>query len=231
MKKISRIFGGIGVAIVFLILGGAIIANMVKPSISEMVWDKNMTTGNLEAKNYFIIYSDIMCPYCVAFENAIFKNEEEFEEYIKENDILVEVRLSDYLYQYGRSHPINSRYSALATYCAKNEGKFWDYYKLAITTVWDDYYNVFGSSAFTKLESKDKDFWISLGKRIGLGEEFETCVKDEATLDEIVKNAEKTIEQAAGMPYFKFNDLVFDGFSPSGTWKDVLRLFEAGLNS
>ncbi|MBR5939063.1 hypothetical protein IKZ77_00730, partial [Candidatus Saccharibacteria bacterium] len=95
------------------------------------------------------IYSDIMCPYCVAFENAIFEHEDEFEKYIEENNILIEVRLSDFLYQFGEAHAINSRYSAIGTYCAKNEGRFWDYYKHAITSVWNNYFKVLGKSAFS----------------------------------------------------------------------------------
>lgn len=228
MKKILRI---LGIILLVGILGAAIISSMVKPSNSEKVWDTEMTVGNPEAKNYFIIYSDIMCPYCVAFENAIFENEEEFDKYIEENDILVEVRISDFLYEYGEARAINSRYSALGTYCAKNEGKFWDYYKLAITTVWNDYFKKSGKNAFAELNEKDKDYWIKLGKKIGLGETFESCVKNDETLDEIIANAEKTSKLANGMPYFKFNKYTSSGFSLDWGWDYVLMYFQAGLES
>lgn len=228
MKKIGS---ALGLITVIIILVFAIIASMVKPSNAENVWDEQTTVGNLNAKNYFIIYSDIMCPYCVAFENAIFENEEDFEDYIEEHDILIEVRLSDFLYEYGEARAINSRYSAVATYCAKNEGKFWDYYKKAITTVWNDYFKVAGKNAFGELNSKDKSYWISLGKQIGLGDEFEDCVKNDDPLEEIKENAEKTAKLASGMPYFKFNKFTSSGFSPNGTYDDVLMFFKAGLDS
>ncbi len=228
MKKILRI---LGIILLVGILGAAIISSMVKPSNSEKVWDTEMTVGNPEAKNYFIIYSDIMCPYCVAFENAIFENEEEFDKYIEENDILVEVRISDFLYEYGEARAINSRYSALGTYCAKNEGKFWDYYKLAITTVWNNYFKKSGKNAFAELDGKDKNYWIELGKKIGLGETFESCVKNDETLDEIIANAEKTSKLANGMPYFKFNKYTSSGFSLDWGWDYVLMYFQAGLES
>ena len=126
MKKIIKIIGVIMVAIVLV---AAIIVSMnQKPSNSEKIWDERTTMGNLDAKNYFIIYSDLVCPYCIAFDNAMVEHEDELEEYLKENDILLEVRLSDFLYEYGESNPIHSRYSAIATYCARDEGKFWDYY-------------------------------------------------------------------------------------------------------
>ena len=229
MKKALRI---IGVIAVIVILIAAIVASMnKKPSNSERIWDEQMTIGNIEAENYFIIYSDLVCPYCVAFENAIVENEEAFKKYIEENDILVEIRLSDFLYEYGESRSPNSRYSALATYCAKNEGKFWDYYNLAITTVWRDFFKDSGKSAFSRMSTLDKDYWIKIGKKAGLGDEFATCVKDETTLPEIQKNAEKSSKLINGMPFFKFNSYTSSGFDLSWGWEYVLMYFQAGLES
>ena len=229
MKKIIRI---IGLLVVIVVIIAAIVTSMnVKPSNTDRIWDQDTVVGNLEAKNYFIVYSDIMCPYCVAFENAIFENEEDFHKYIAENDILVEVRLSDFLYEYGESRPINSRYSAEAAYCAKNEGKFWDYYKEATVTVWNDYFKKLGKAAFTSLNSLDKSYWISLGKKVGLGEQFEQCVKNDDPLDSIKTIAAKTSKLVNGMPYFKFNNYVNSGFSLDWGWEYVLMYFQAGLDS
>lgn len=229
MKKILRIVGLI--IIVVAIIAAITVSMNVKPSNSDRIWDEQTTIGNIDAKNYFIIYSDIMCPYCVAFENAIFENEEAFENYIKENDILVEVRLSDFLYEFGESRPINSRYSAEATYCAKKENKFWDYYRIAITTVWNDYFKDSGKSAFSEMNKLNKDYWINLGKKIGLGEEFESCVKNDDPIKEIIANAEKTSKLINGMPYFKFNNYISSGFSLSWGWDYVQMYFQAGLDS
>lgn len=229
MKKVLRIVGLIAIVVVVI---AAITTSMnTKPSNSDRVWDEQTTVGNIDAKNYFIIYSDIMCPYCVAFENAIFENEEAFEKYIEKNDILVEVRLSDFLYEFGETRPINSRYSAEATYCAKKENRFWDYYKLAITTVWNNYFRDSGKSAFSEMNKLDKDYWINLGKQIGLSEDFENCVKNDEPLKEIIANAEKTSKLVNGMPYFKFNNYVSSGFSLSWGWDYVQMYFQAGLDS
>ena len=229
MKKIIRIAGVVIIAITIL---AAIVASIsAKPSNAEKVWDNKMTVGDINAKNYFIIYSDIMCPYCIAFENAIFENEEAFEKYIKENDILVEVRLSDFLYEFGESRPINSRYSAEAAYCAKKEDKFWDYYKQATITVWNDYFQKYGKSAFSKLNSLKQDYWIDLGKKIGLGESFAECVNNHETVEEIQTNAAKTAKIANGMPYFKFNNYTSSGFDLSWGWEHVQMYFQAGLES
>ena len=74
MKKAARI---IGIIVLVIVIFAAIIASINnKPSNSDKVWDTRTTIGNPDAKNYFIIYSDLVCPYCIAFENANNKNEE-----------------------------------------------------------------------------------------------------------------------------------------------------------
>ena len=229
MKKTLRILGITGIVVVIIF---AISASMnAKPSNSEKVWDEKTTVGNIDAKNYFIVYSDLVCPYCIAFENAIVEHEDEFQKYIKENDILYEVRISDFLYEYGETNPINSRYSAIATYCAKNEDKFWDYYNLAVTTVWNDYFKDLGKTAISSISKLDKDYWIKIGKKAGLGEKFEACVKNDEPLAEIKETAAKTAKLANGMPYFKFNKYTSSGFDPSWGWEYVQMYFKAGLES
>ncbi len=229
MKKTLSV---LGIAVVIVVIVAAIIASMnTKPSNAEKVWDEQMTIGNLDAKNYFIIYSDLVCPYCLAFENAIVENEENFKQYIKENDILIEVRLSDFLYEYGESRPPHSRYSAIATYCAKDEGKFWEYYDEAVTTVWNDYFKSSGKSGFTELNKQKSDYWTKIGEKVGLGEEFKTCIKEEKPLKEIKENAAKSSKLINGMPYYKFNKFTSSGFDLAGDWQDVLMFFQAGLES
>ena len=229
MKKVFTIIGVVAVIAVIIM---AIIASInTKPSNAEMVWDKDTTIGNLDAKNYYIIYSDLVCPYCLAFENAIIEHEDEFKQYLEDNDILVEVRLSDFLYEYGESNPIHSRYSALATYCAKNEGKFWEYYDKAVTTVWHDFFESSGKAGFTALNQQDQSYWTKIGEKIGLGDEFKTCIKDQTPLAEIEESASKSTKLISGMPYYKFNKFVSSGFDLAGGWDDVLMFLDAGLES
>lgn len=230
--KTGKIIRIIGIVVIVVAIFAAMVASMSqKPSNAERVWDKEMTVGNMEAKNYFIIYSDVACPYCVAFENAIIEHEEDFKRYIEQNDVLVEIRVSDFLYEYGQSKSIESRYGAEAIYCARNEGRFWDYYNLAITKVWNEYYAKLGKSAFGEFNKLGKDYWIDMGKEIGLGETFVSCVENDETVTEIKKNAEKSAKLVNGMPYFKFNDSVQSGFDLSWGWEYVLMYFNSGLKS
>ena len=227
MKKALRI---VGVVAIIVILIAAIAASMnQKTPNAERVWDVDMTVGNLEAENYFIIYSDLACPYCVAFENAIIENEDSFNRYIEENDILVEIRLSDFLYRYGQSRSIESLYGAEAVYCAKKEGRFWDYYNRAITRVWKEFFEKMGKAAFVEFNKLEKDYWIKMGREIGLADEFEQCVKNDEVLDEVNVASTKSEKLIDGMPYFKFNKYISSGFDLSWGWDYVLMYFEAGL--
>ena len=229
MGKVFRI---VGVVAVLGILIAAIVTSMThKTPNSEIVWDKDMTVGNMDAKNYYIIYSDIACPYCLAFENAIIEHEDEFKEYIEKNDILVEVRLSDFMYEYGQSQSIQSRYSAEAIYCAKNEGKFWDYYNNLIVKVWNGWFKDSGKAAYNEFNKIEKEYYIKAGKEVGLGETFEACVDNEEPLADIVKNAQKMVKLVDGMPHFKFNNYTPSGFDLNWGWEYVKLFFDAGLKS
>lgn len=231
-KTSSGIFRIIGLVALFVIFIAIIFVSMnQKTPNSEKVWYPEMTVGNMDAKNYFVIYSDVACPYCIAFENAIIENQEDFNKYITENDILVEIRVADFLYEYGEVSPIESRYGAVATYCAKDRGKFWDYYDLVITRVWNEYFKDAGKSAFTEFNKLGKDYWIKLGREVGLGDDFASCVENDESLSVVMEDAKRMTRLVTGMPYFKFNSYISSGFDLSWGWNYVKMYFDAGLKS
>ena len=232
-KSKLGVIGRIAMIVVIVVaIGAAIVASMNNGgSATAEVWYEDMTMGNLNAKNHFIIYSDLACPYCVAFENAMVEHREELEQYIESNDILIEIRATDFLFEYGESMPIESRYSAVATYCARDRGKFWDFYDLAITKVWDEWFDGMGKASFTEFNKLGKEYWIDMGKSIGLEDDFAECVKNDEALDEVKADAKKMAKSVNGLPYFKLNDYVLSGFDLSWGWDHVLMYFEAGLNS
>lgn len=227
VSKILRIGGLIGVVALIV---AAIVTSMRPPSNADKVWYEEMTLGDKNAKNYFVIYSDVACPYCIAFENALVENHEELMRYLEQNDILLEVRLADFLYQYGESNPIQSRHGAVAAYCAKEEGKFWEYYDLVIAKVWNEYF-VRGKEAYEDFGKLKKDYWIKIGEQAGLSDEFASCVEEDKTLPAVAEDAKKMARTASGMPYFKFNNYASGGFDLSWGWEYVLMYFEAGLKS
>ena len=232
-SKVGAIFRIAGVLAVIVLIVVAVTMGMGrKKPIAETVWYPEMTLGDMEtAENHFIIYSDVACPYCIAFEAAMVDHHDELMNYIAENKILIEVRATDFLYEYGESNPIESRYGAVATHCAKKEGKFWDFYDKAVSRVWKDWFRDAGKSAFVEFNKMEKDYWIKMGKEVGLGTEFETCVKNDEVLPEVMADAKKMVKYVDGLPYFKFNEYVAAGFDLSWGWEYVLMYFDAGLKS
>lgn len=229
--KIIRI---VSIVLIIAAIFGVIIASFNQPStpISEQIWDEAMTIGNKDAKNYFITYTDIVCPYCVAFENTLIEHEEDFEKYLEENDVLFEVRLSDFLYLYGQFQTKHSKYSAIASYCARDEGKFWEYYRHAISTIWRDYFEQYGKEALTLLDKNDKSYWLQLAKEIGIANDsFKTCYEDESPLAEINAVAERTSKVVSGLPAFKFNKYSPPGFNMTWGWGEAKMFFDEGLKN
>lgn len=230
--KIGKIFRIGGIVALIFVLVAAIIASMnQKTPNSEKIWYEEMTLGSINADNYFIIYSDLACPYCIAFEAAMVEHHDELLQYIEKNDILIEVRATDFLYEFGESNPIESRYSAVATYCAKRENKFWDFYDLAVSRVWNEWFKGMGKSSFTEFNKLGKDYWIEIGKQSGLSDNFATCVENDETLSEVIADARKMAKFVSGLPYFKFNEYVSSGFDLDWGWSYVLMYFEAGLKN
>lgn len=226
-QKYLRI-GGISVVIILLL--ALIVSSLsAKPSNADQVWDENATIGNLEAKNYYIMYTDLMCPYCTYFSRAVMDHWDEFQAYLAEHDILFEVRLTDYIYE---GHKIAaSRDSAEGAYCAMREGKFWDYYHNALQSIYDDYQSKgYGTSSTSpRIPTLPEDYWLAIGHEVGLGDSFDQCIANHDTLDQIDQNTARALRTVQGMPYFKFNKFTTAGFDSSWGWDYVLRYLDAGL--
>ena len=101
MQKAIRIIAI--VAVVGLLLS-LIIYNATKP-VDYTPWNEAMTLGNKEtAKHHFIMYTDIFCPYCDKFSNALRANAEEFQKtYLEDNNVFFEIRITDSV-QHGGTH-------------------------------------------------------------------------------------------------------------------------------
>ena len=201
---------------------------MPKPKDNGEVWYEEMTLGNRDAKNHFVVYSDLTCQYCVAFENTLIENQDELMKYLEENDILLEIRLTDMLYE-GEYHIANSRNSAVAAYCAKNEGKFWDFYDIAITKMWNDYIKP-GQKGVMAMSNVGPEYWIGIGKEAGLGENFENCVNNQETLAEVDEATVKSRDYS--MPSFVFNGNILPNmFDLDGDWERAKTIMDIGLNT
>ena len=231
----SKTIRWIIIAVLVVAIAGLMLFNALKPvDHSDAIWDEGTTLGSKDAKNYYIFYTDLACPYCDVFSRLIIENEEAFmNDYIIGKDILYEVRVTDFLYEFGEHKPDMSRWSAEATYCARDEGKFWEYYKAAIMALYNDYHSkgIGSSKTAPMIEGMTADYWLEIGHKIGLGDQFDSCFNEHKMLDEVVSNANKAAKQVeGGLPYFKFNSLKTSGFDSSWDWSYVEKMLNLGLS-
>ena len=186
--------------------------------------------------SYFIrIWLDALPIYCSAFSLAVMDNKDEFmRDYIEGKDILYEVRVTDFLYEFGEHKPEMSRQSAEAVYCATNENKFWDYYYTALDKLYNDYYSqgVGVSKTAPAITDMTSDYWLNIGKEIGLSEEFESCYTEQKMLSKVQENTAKAAQYVqGGLPYFKFDKFTTGGFDTRWGWDYVKKYLDAGLSS
>lgn len=219
----------VAVALMALTISSSTVRN------ADLVWNEQMTMGEMGAKNYYIYYTDLACPYCDVVSRQIFENMDEFREYLAKNNILFEVRLTDFLYEYGEHKPDMSLWSAEGAYCAADEGKFWEYYKASVQALWDDYHSkgIGVSKTGPEITGMTEDYWLEMGRKIGLTEEnsaFFSCMGNHTDQEKVRSDAEKVAKQVeSGLPYFKFNNFKTSGFDQSWGWDYVKRYLDAGL--
>lgn len=233
----GKVIKGIGVALVVVLLFGVIIASVTKkPNYAEKIWDEQTITGVApeEVQHHFIMYTDIMCPYCSYATRLMIDNDEEFQQYLKDHNITFEVRMTDFLYEFGAHQINNSREGGEAIYCAKNDGKFWDYYHAAVDQIWNDYIvnGVGSSSTAPPIADLDTSYWLAIGEKAGLTESFKDCYTSRGSLTELQNNTARAYDAVeSGLPQFYFDNYSFSGFDPNWGWADLLQMFDAGLKS
>ncbi len=213
---------------------GVIIINSNSTDHSDKVWNSAMTMGNPNAKNYYIQYADLACPYCDVFSINIMENEEEFKkDFIEGKDIFYEVRMTDFLYEYGEHRPDMSRWGAEGSYCAARENKFWEYYHAALQSLVDNYYSkgIGNSKSAPMITDMTAEYWLNIGKQIGLSENFEKCFNNHEALEEVLSNTKEATKYVqGGLPYFKFGKFSTGGFDTNWGWDYVKKYLNAGLS-
>ena len=224
-------------ALIFIAIIAVIVISAPKNEDLSGIWDERTILGNKDAKNHYVMTTDIMCPYCDYFSRAIMSNQEEFEKYLAEHDIVYEMRITDFLNEYGEAG-VYSENAAEATLCATEENRFWDYYHTTMTTLDNDYHSkgIGNSKTAPHITDITDEYWLNIGHSIGLGESFDNCYKNHEQLDKVRENTSKTAKimqrsGTSGMPYFKFNKFETTGFDTSWGWEYVKKYLDAGLES
>lgn len=219
---------------------GMLIYNSLNPPKPDMTpWNEAMTMGNREtAKYHYIMYTDISCPYCSKFSDAIAAHEEEFKrDYIEGHNIYFEVRLTDINALNGHSQ--NSRSAGEAVYCAARQNQFWEYYHALLGALYTDYHSKgIGTDKNAKpIDALKTSYYLDVaGEIAGLDQEkFTTCVENHETGEEIDKNTQQMAGKYGGVPFFIFNNKPINGFAGTFNadtdWKQAKLMLDAGLNS
>ncbi len=228
MKKLASILAL--VAIFVLIFAAIVTSNVNQVDVSGEIWNQAMTMGDPEtAVRHYVVYTDLMCPYCNYYGRVIWDNDKEFQQYIADNKIAYEVRVTDMLYE--SSGVEMSLPAAEGAYCAARENRFWDYYHAALEHIFKDYYSkgIGYSKTAPMITDMERDYWHNIGKEIGLGDSFKTCFKDSLTVTEIQENTFKASVSIDGLPSFSFGKFTTSGYDPSWEWSTVKTMLSQGL--
>lgn len=224
---------------VILFLGALVIFNTLNPAPPDMeTWNAAMAKGDPEtAKHHFIMYTDIFCPYCDKFSDAVAANIEHFDkEYIEKQNILFEIRVTDVNYENGHSN--NSRPAGKAAYCAAKQGDFWSYYYALLKKIFNEYHSkgIGVDRTSPKIpDLKDKFFYDVADDLETIDrEKLVSCMENNETVKELDNNTRKAQAKInGGVPRFIFDKYVADGFA--GNWntkndyEQVKLLMDAGL--
>ena len=234
MQKAIRIIAI--VAVVGLLLS-LIIYNATKP-VDYTPWNEAMTLGNKEtAKHHFIMYTDIFCPYCDKFSDAVQANMEDFSKrYIEDENVYFEIRMTDMNYKSGHSN--NSKPGGEAAYCAADQGKFWEFYHEALSTLYEDFHSkgVGVDKTSPKIRDLENEYFYGIAERSGVEiNRFKTCFDNHEMEHTLDVNTNRASSILSGVPYFVFDKFKTSGFA--GNWnttsdyEQVKLLMDAGLTS
>jgi len=244
MQKAIR---SIAVLLVVGFLFALIIYNAAHPPKPDtVIWNRGMTLGDAEtAEHFFYDYTDIMCPYCDKFAIAMDKHLDDFKkDYVDDQKVFYELRLTRLLSDF---HPEeesvanNSTNSAMAGYCASDQGKFWEWYGWILDKLNADYFSkgIGDSAAATEhIPQLEPSYFTAVGDKIeGLDEgRLTQCVENKemaSTVDNNTQRAAKII--SGGLPYYVFDSYVSPGFDGNWEvehdWSNAKIMFDAGIAS
>ena len=237
MKKAIRI-----VAIVLVV--GFIVAlavyNTAHPNRDSFKpWNVAMTMGDqATAEHHFVMYTDIFCPYCDKFSDAIQANEADFKtNYVEGKKIFFEIRVTDMNYKSGHSE--NSLPAGEGAYCAAKQNKFWEYYHAILSKIYKDYHSKgIGVDQYAeKIPKLEMDYFYAAADDGKLDHDaFVTCMENHETKSELDKNT--TVAQnrvQSGVPYFVFDKYQTSGFlgnwNTTNDYAQAKMMLDAGLTT
>lgn len=171
------------------------------------------TLGDANAPVTIVEYGHFKCPFC----NRFFRETEPqiAEKYIKTGK--VKFIWKDFPFEGG-----DSVVASEATYCAQDQGKFWEYHDLLFTYMWDNYYsknlNAEDETIFTNAKLKE------LVSQLGLDStKFGSCVDSRKYSKLVQDNYNEGIAKGAkSTPTFFINGQKVVGAQPFSVFSQII---------
>lgn len=201
----------------------------ITPFDPNETWHSQMILGDPTAKNHFVEYSDILCPWCAKFSMQLWNNKDELtKKYLDNKDFYLELRIGNYLGP-GKNGETDSQDSAESVYCAARQNKFWEYYESLIGKLNDDYYSKnIGYHGGPQVPQLERSYYDDAAQKAGLDSAaFTKCLDDGTGKADVAKVTKSSTELSGGLPYFRFNSYKSNGFN--GDWSTIQKMFDAGL--
>ncbi|MBQ1564380.1 thioredoxin domain-containing protein [Candidatus Saccharibacteria bacterium] len=225
------------IAVVGLIFGLFVYNAINGSSFEGSAWNEQMTLGDkTTAKHHYIMYTDIFCPYCDKFSDAVAAHKDEFmSDYIEGKKIYFEIRVTDMNYLSGHSN--NSKPAGEGVYCAAKQEKFWDYYYALLGQIYKDYHSkgIGIDKNSERIPDLKMDYFYDVAKDTDLDyDQFVSCMENHETEEELDKNTQRASNiVGGGVPYFTFDKFVTSGFAGNfdadNDYEQVKLMMEAGL--
>ncbi|MER3570138.1 MAG: hypothetical protein C4348_00795 [Patescibacteria group bacterium] len=197
--------------ILFLALGIFLGSRYIKinrqtpqPKISSIEPGTLPPLGNPNAPVKVIEFGDFHCPFCFKAYKFIYP---QLEKYINEGKIVF----------YFRDFPLQSIHPQsfnvhLASRCANEQGKYWEFHK----QVFSDYETLGQNTG-------NEDYLFSLSEKLKLNsEQFKECYNSKKYLNDIQNDIQYgTNVGVEGTPTFFVNGKIVVGFDPNGLEKAI----------
>ena len=235
-RKLSRVIRLVVIGVIILVFLALALTSAPKNQDLNSIRDERTILGDKNAKNHYVMVTDVMCPYCTVFSRLTIENQDKFEKYLKDHDIVFELRVTDFLSENNMDRYGFSRMSAEAVACATEQNRFWDYYHQVIRRLWQDYQSkgIGSSKNAPAIKDLTPEYWQSIAKEVHLDPSFNECLSEHKMLDKVKQNtAEATTFMGrynlGGMPSFKFGSFATFGFDTSWDYSYVERFLAQGL--
>lgn len=180
-------------------------AQAAQPPVQNIALRSPNVMGNANAKITIIEYSDFQCPYCLQFHQQTYQKI--IDQYVKTG----KVKLAYKQMPIASIHPMATP-AAIASECAADQGKFWEYHD-----------TLFGKLGAGQLDVKAESL-TAYAKGLGLDtDKFQACLKDGAAQARVTSDTQEGSKIGVrGTPTFVINGQLLVGAQPFSAFQQAI---------